>query len=45
MKSCELILALDIESREEARKLLNDIGSDLKWVKIGLQMFTANGPD
>ena len=45
MKSCELILALDLESREEARNLLNSIGPDLKWVKVGLQMFTANGPD
>lgn len=45
MKSCELILALDLESRTEARTLLKEIGHDLKWVKIGLQMFTANGPD
>ena len=45
MKSCELILALDIESREEALSLLKAIGPDLKWVKIGLQMFTAQGPD
>ena len=45
MKSCELILALDMESRNEAHHLLNTIGPDLKWVKIGLQMFTANGPD
>lgn len=45
MKSCELILALDIESREAARGLLQEIGPDLKWVKIGLQMFTAHGPD
>ena len=45
MKSCELILALDLESRTEARELLNSIGSELKWVKIGLQMFTAYGQD
>ena len=45
MKSCELILALDMESREEARTLLQEIGTDLKWVKIGLQMFTAYGQD
>jgi len=45
MKSCELILALDMESRAEALQLLDSIGPDLKWVKIGLQMFTANGPD
>jgi orotidine-5'-phosphate decarboxylase len=45
MSSCELILALDLESKDEARSLLTSIGSDLKWVKIGLQMFTAYGPD
>jgi orotidine-5'-phosphate decarboxylase len=45
MKSCELILALDMESRNDAIDLLKTIGPDLKWVKIGLQMFTANGPE
>lgn len=45
MSSCELILALDMEARDEARNLLKSIGPELKWVKIGLQMFTANGPD
>jgi orotidine-5'-phosphate decarboxylase len=45
MKSCELILALDMESRDEARSLLLEIGPDLKWVKIGLQMFTAYGQE
>lgn len=45
MKSCELILALDIESPDEARSLLKEIGPDLKWVKIGLQMFTGYGQE
>ena len=45
MKSCELLLALDLESRSEAVKILKTIGTDLKWVKIGLQMFTSQGPD
>ncbi|MCZ6674259.1 MAG: orotidine-5'-phosphate decarboxylase [Verrucomicrobia bacterium] len=45
MKSCELILALDMGSRDEALNLLKEIGPDLKWVKLGLQMFTAHGPD
>lgn len=44
-KSCELILALDIESMEEARAILKNIGSKLKWVKIGLQFFTKYGPN
>jgi orotidine-5'-phosphate decarboxylase len=42
--SCDLILALDVESREEALVVLKKIGPDLKTVKIGLQMFTRYGP-
>ena len=45
MKPCQLILALDLESRQSARDLLKQIGGELKWVKVGLQMFTAHGPD
>lgn len=43
--TCELILALDIENREDALALLEKTGPQLKWVKIGLQMFTKYGPD
>ncbi|MDQ8187985.1 orotidine-5'-phosphate decarboxylase [Pelagicoccus sp. SDUM812002] len=43
--SCELILALDIEEREDALALLAKAGPELKWAKIGLQMFTKYGPD
>lgn len=42
---CQLILALDLETREEALALLDRLGDSLKWVKIGLQLFTAHGPD
>lgn len=42
---CELILALDLESRESALAMLDRCGSSLEWVKIGLQLFTAYGPD
>ncbi len=42
---CQLILALDLETREEALALLDRLGDSLKWVKIGLQLFTAYGPD
>lgn len=44
-KNCELILALDVESLEEASEMLRIIGPKLKWVKIGLQLFTKYGPD
>jgi len=44
-KSCQLILALDLETREGALAMLDQLGSSLNWVKIGLQLFTAYGPD
>jgi orotidine-5'-phosphate decarboxylase len=43
--SCELILALDVPTREEAAPLLRQLRGQLRWVKIGLQMFTAYGPN
>ena len=42
---CQLILALDLETREEALAMLDCLGDSIKWVKIGLQMFTAHGPE
>jgi orotidine-5'-phosphate decarboxylase len=41
----ELILALDVPTRDEAAPLLRQLRGSLRWVKIGLQMFTAYGPD
>ncbi len=43
--NCELILALDIDDRSKAIELVERSGESLKWVKIGLQMFTKYGPD
>lgn len=43
-KPCELILALDVESLKDAKAILKNIGPKLKWVKIGLQLFTLYGP-
>jgi orotidine-5'-phosphate decarboxylase len=42
---CDLILALDVPTRQEAAPLLRQLRGELRWVKIGLQMFTAYGPD
>ena len=42
-KQTELILALDCEDRKSALDLLEPLQGHLKWVKIGLQMFTAYG--
>ncbi len=41
---CDVILALDVPSRAEAEAFLTRIGPDLRWVKIGLQMFVREGP-
>ena len=41
---CDLILALDVPTREEAAPILRQLRGQLRWVKIGLQMFTAYGP-
>jgi orotidine-5'-phosphate decarboxylase len=43
--SCDLILALDVPTREEAAPILRQLRGHLRWVKIGLQMFTAYGPN
>lgn len=42
---CDLILALDVPTREEAAPILRHLRGNLRWVKIGLQMFTAYGPN
>lgn len=42
--SCDLILALDVPTREEAAPILRRLRGQLRWVKIGLQLFTAYGP-
>ena len=43
--ACDLILALDVPTREAAAPLLRELQGTVRWVKIGLEMFTANGPD
>ena len=41
----EVILALDVESRAKAEKILVATGAKLKWVKIGLQTYLRDGPN
>lgn len=41
----ELILALDVENKDEAIKLVRPLCGQLRWVKLGLQLFTRHGPD
>lgn len=39
----EIILALDLEDREQINQVLNQTGERLDWVKIGLQSFLRDG--
>ena len=41
----ELIVALDVNSRQEAVDKVKAIGDSVGFYKIGLELFTAEGPD
>lgn len=41
----ELIVALDVQTREEAVAKVKAIGDPVGFYKIGLELFTAEGPD
>ena len=41
----EVILALDVETSQQASDILNEVGADLRWVKVGLQSFLREGSD
>lgn len=43
--SCELILVLDAPSPREVTPALKRLAGTVTWVKVGLEMFTACGPD
>lgn len=42
--SPQLIVALDLETFEEAGKLIDDLADSVEIFKVGSQMFTAQGP-
>lgn len=42
---CDLILVLDAQSPRDVIPTLRQLQGTVRWVKIGLEMFTANGPD
>lgn len=41
----EIIVALDVQTREAAVEAVKKIGSEVDFYKIGLELFTAEGPD
>lgn len=43
--ACQLILALDLPDPEAAVDFLDRVGTQLQWVKIGLELFSSGGPD
>lgn len=42
---CELILVLDAQSPREVAPVLRQLQGTVRWAKLGLEMFTACGPD
>ena len=40
----KIILALDLDDLEQLEKIVCPLQGELKWVKIGLQLFTKYGP-
>lgn len=42
---CDLILVLDAQSPREVEPVLKRLSGTVRWAKVGLEMFTACGPD
>lgn len=45
MNQNPIIVALDVPSAAEARKIVKSLGPAIGFYKIGLELFTAEGPD
>jgi orotidine-5'-phosphate decarboxylase len=43
--SCELVLVLDAPSPRDLASALKRLSGRVRWAKVGLEMFTACGPD
>lgn len=43
--ACDLILVLDAQSPRDVTPALRQLQGTVRWVKVGLEMFTACGPD
>lgn len=43
--ACDLILVLDAQSPREVLPTLRQLQGTVRWAKVGLEMFTACGPD
>ena len=45
LMACDLILVLDAPSPRDVTPALRQLQGTVRWVKVGLEMFTACGPD
>lgn len=45
MKHCPIIVALDVETAAEARKLVAALGDSVSFYKVGLELYAAAGMD
>jgi orotidine-5'-phosphate decarboxylase len=43
--ACDLILVLDAQSPRDVTPVLRQLQGTVRWVKVGLEMYTACGPD
>jgi orotidine-5'-phosphate decarboxylase len=43
--ACDLILVLDAPSPRDVAPVLRQLAGTVRWAKVGLEMFTARGPD
>ena len=43
--ACDLILVLDAQSPRDVAPALRQLQGTVRWVKVGLEMYTACGPD
>jgi len=40
----KIIVAVDVPNADAAARVMDELGDAVRWVKIGLQLFTAEGP-
>ena len=43
MNEAPIIIALDLDSAEQARTLVQRLGGAASWYKVGLELYTAAG--
>ncbi len=44
ISSCRIITALDFDNINKAKELVNKVGSNISYYKVGLELFVSSGP-